>query len=179
MRKFFYDTEFLEHRLTPGNVNAKSTIDLISIGIVSEDGKGFYAVSNDFDLYSAVRSDFLRQNVLGQLPPQKEWKPRLNIKDEILDFLKPTKEDPVQLWAYYADYDHVVLCWLFGRMIDLPKGMPMYTMDLKQLAMHLGNPELPKQREGEHHALADANWDREVYLFLKQYAEENGFKLEI
>jgi hypothetical protein len=178
MRRFFYDTEFIEYI----NYSDVPTIDLISIGFVSEDEDAqeeFYAISSEFNIHSAVKSDFLRQNVLGQLPPKNEWKPRLNIKEEILDFLKPTKEDPVQLWGYYADYDHVALCWLFGRMIDLPKGMPMYTMDLKQLAVHLGNPRLPKQKSGEHDALADARWNRDVFFFLQDHAEVTGYNLEI
>lgn len=32
-----------------------------------------------------------------------------------------------------ADYDWVVLCQLYGTMMDLPKGWPMYCRDVKQL----------------------------------------------
>jgi hypothetical protein len=53
----------------------------------------------------------------------------------------------------YADYDWVVLCQLFGAMVDLPKGWPMYCRDIKQWADELGNPQLPEQGKGEHHAL--------------------------
>lgn len=35
-------------------------------------------------------------------------------------------------YGYYSDYDWVAFCSLFGRMIDLPKGYPMYCIDLKQ-----------------------------------------------
>ena len=42
-------------------------------------------------------------------------------------FLEP------EFYAYYADYDWVVFCSLFGRMIDLPAGFPMYCRDLKQM----------------------------------------------
>ena len=41
-------------------------------------------------------------------------------------------------------------------------------LDLKQLAFHLGNPELPKQTTTEHHALLDARWNKEAFEFLKQ-----------
>ena len=37
-----------------------------------------------------------------------------------------------KFYAYYADYDWVAFSWLFGKMIDLPKGFPMYCIDLKQ-----------------------------------------------
>ena len=46
MRKFFYDTEFNEG--VSGNLD-KPTIDLISIGIVDENGNEYYAISNEFD----------------------------------------------------------------------------------------------------------------------------------
>lgn len=55
--KYFYDTEFIEDG---------HTIDLISIGIVAEDGRMYYAVSTEFD---ASRADeWVQTNVLNKLP---------------------------------------------------------------------------------------------------------------
>lgn len=169
--KYFYDTEFIED----GN-----TIDLISIGIVAEDGRTYYAISKAFNPKKA--SAWVQANVLAHLPPRvvnfsdvsvsprlkeesRAWKYRREIKEDLLRFVGDDQQP--EFWGYYADYDHVALCQLFGRMIDLPKGWPMYTRDLKQWADDLGNPELPKQGESEHHALADARWNREVYEFLR------------
>lgn len=45
----------------------------------------------------------------------------------------PRKINPIKFYAYYGDYDWVGFCWLFGKMIDLPKGFPMYCIDLKQM----------------------------------------------
>ncbi len=39
---------------------------------------------------------------------------------------------PIDFYAYFGDFDWVVFCWLFGRMIDLPEGFPKYCIDLKQ-----------------------------------------------
>ena len=47
--------------------------------------------------------------------------------EEVKHLLNP------QFYGYYSAYDHVALYWLFGKMIDLPKGFPMYTIDLKQI----------------------------------------------
>ena len=58
--------------------------------------------------------------------------------------------------ADYGAYDHVVLCQLFGRMIDLPDGVPMFTNDLQQELRRRGNPPLPEQAAGVHNALEDA-----------------------
>ncbi len=157
-RLFFYDTEFIEY---PG------CIDLISIGVASIAGHGFYAISNEFDESKA--SDWVRENVLAKLPPQTDpvWMNRKQITESLLNFLCPSKDNPIELWAYYADYDHVALCWLFGTMMDLPKGMPMYTKDIKQLCDSVGNPRLPKQGKGEHNALDDAKWNIKAYRFLQ------------
>lgn len=58
--------------------------------------------------------------------------------------------------------------------MDLPKGWPMYTRDIKQWCDELGNPQLPEQGKGEHHALADARWSREAWLFLADYQDKYG-----
>ncbi|MBO0838834.1 MAG: 3'-5' exoribonuclease, partial [Actinobacteria bacterium] len=55
--RFFYDCEFIED----GN-----TIDLVSIGMVDETGREFYAVSTEFDASRAI--NWVRRNVLAQLP---------------------------------------------------------------------------------------------------------------
>lgn len=159
-RKFWYDTEFIEY---------PSTIDLISIGIVGEDGSELYGGNSDCNLDYA--NPWVTENVIPHLPKQTAaltdfWSPSTILAKRILDFLKPSKEDPVELWGYYSAYDHVALCWLFGPMIDLPKGMPMLTLDIKQLCLGLGNPKLPKVGKGEHDALADAKWNKRAWEFL-------------
>ncbi len=157
--KYFYDTEFIED----GKI-----IDLISIGIIAEDGREYYAISNEFDASKA--SDWVKENVLSKLPPKNNFKESLvyksreQIKQDILEFIK-VETDP-ELWAYYAAYDHVAFCQLFGTMMELPEGYPMYTRDIKQLCDGLGNPPLPEQGKGEHNALDDAKWNKVAYEFL-------------
>jgi hypothetical protein len=68
-------------------------------------------------------------------------------------------------YGYYCDYDWVVFCWLFGRMIDLPKGFPMYCRDIKQYA-DTYNVRFPNQAEGKHNALADARHIKACYYEL-------------
>lgn len=273
--KYFLDTEFHEHKrkvkflgITLKEIN---TIDLISIGIVAEDGRSFYAISKEFDVEAAWNNDFLRTNVLPSIYKElrgKEsdfsktyfghlsqfnlrgmkilvnWRGTLvsDIKKQIIDFVNPKIDDFIytyirhdcwaeqyypkefkyirdhntktgnfygssektnknrdliynqpEFYAYYADYDWVVFCWIFGRMIDLPKGFPKYCRDLKQiydekqafvssragivpeycddrsrLIKEQGLKALigyPKQ-EDEHNALADAKWNAPLYKFL-------------
>ncbi len=154
MSRFFFDTEFNEDG---------RTIDLISIGVVAEDGREFYAISTEFD---PVRCNpWVRENVLPLLPPRDDpkWMTRREIADGLLVLVG---SDKPEWWAYYADYDWVALCQLYGPMIALPNGWPMFCRDLKQWAVDLGNPKLPKQKGREHDALADAQWNREVYRLL-------------
>lgn len=146
--KYFYDCEFHENG---------HTIDLISIGIVAEDGREYYAVNKQALWDRIAQNQWLMDNVVPHLPPRTDgaWKTRAEIAFEVSVFLKPS-ESGIQLWADYGAYDHVALAQLFGRMIDLPSHVPMYTNEFRQhLWMH-GDPELPKQPEGLHDALADA-----------------------
>jgi hypothetical protein len=55
-------------------------------------------------------------------------------------------------------------------MMDLPQSWPMYTRDIKQWCDELGNPSLPEQGKGEHHALADARWNQRAWEFLNRRA---------
>lgn len=156
--KYFYDTEFIE--------NGK-TIDLISIGIVCEDGREYYAISREFDGEKA--SDWVKENVLARLEKDtKLYKFRSEIKHDIIEFVD--EDETPEFWAYYADYDHVAICQLFGTMMDLPKNFPMFTMDLKQLAVSQGSPNLPQQ-ENEHNALDDAKWNKTIYEHLTNHHE--------
>ena len=149
--KFWFDTEFYEDG---------RTIELISIAVVAEDGRFYYAETPDAQKL-ACRSEWLEANVSPHLGGV-DVRTREEIAADLIDFMG----DKPEIWAYYADYDWVVLCQLFGRMIDLPKGWPMYCRDLKQLADSLGNPELPKQDGAEHFALHDALWARDAHAFL-------------
>lgn len=202
MSDYYYDTEFLEGTQTKRFLGipfgkTKPTIDLISIGIVSEDDREYYAISKDFnlkeawsrfDLQDGKKVYWIRENVLkliwvdlfqmhgkftkgqayvawGEMSNffkyrylffliKKYGKSNKQIAAEIVEFVYGKEDDnltglsqletakkyefndksknPV-LHAYYGAYDHVAFCWLFGKMIDLPKGFPMYSIDLKQM----------------------------------------------
>lgn len=265
--KYYIDTEFLEGTqkekfpISLFRKNTPPTIDLISIGIVSEDGREYYAISKDFNLKEAWnRFDlkpnikkggmkkvyWIRENVLKPIFDElmviydEEYKRKVDtskyigvIMDRtfrykalkwlisrygktnnqisegvegfcsigtaystmdkststIMHFLEQNEETLKNIkqhdlkhvfneiptfYAYFADYDWVAFCWLFGKMMDLPKGFPMYCNDLKQLFSEKQvdcNYDLktdgnyPKQ-ENEHNALADARWNKKLHEFL-------------
>ena len=187
--KYFLDTEFIEDG---------KTIDLISIGMVGEDGRELYLVSNEFNVNKAWRNEWLRTNVLyaifqdsylhdqsfadceftfHSLVEKLTDNPsvcqgRKQIKDAVLAFCDPSQYGVPEFWGWYADYDWVVFCQLFGAMIDLPKDYPMYCNDLKQIAylqdledeeIEFMGVSLSDLDNPHHHALFDARWNKTIY----------------
>lgn len=160
--KIFFDTEFIEDG---------KTIEMLSIGLVREDGETYYAESVEAIPFWEIADFWVKQNVIAHLKSNNssdfvpELKKRSRIAKEIVEFVGKEPE----FWAYYADYDWVVLCQLYGRMIDLPEGWPMFCRDIIQLRHDLGSPELPSQAGIEHIAIDDALWNKEAYEFLKNF----------
>ena len=152
--RFYMDTEFIEDG---------TTIELISIALVSSTGKEFYAINRDCDLSRA--DPWVQEHVIAKLPSRrsKRWLPRSTIRKQLLSFVRSHPKE-YEFWAYFADYDWVVFCQLFGRMIDLPDGFPMYCCDLKQEMRRQGitRAELPAV-DNEHDALSDARWVKRMF----------------
>lgn len=149
--KYFLDTEFAE--------NGK-TIELISIAVVREDGLTFYAESSECDLTKC--NDWVKANVLPFLSGKKFTKEE--IKTALLAYIGDDEQP--EFWGYYCNYDWVLLCQMFGKMIDLPKGWPMYINDIKSFQSVL-KPDLKFQKREavDHHALADA---KNIRFYYKQ-----------
>ncbi|MEU3099647.1 3'-5' exoribonuclease [Streptomyces sp. NPDC006967] len=175
--RIYYDTEFLDDG---------RTIDLISIGMVAEDGRELYAVSSQFDQGAVRRNGWLMANVWPSLPILKnppgqrgtdridvtdpDVHPRAQIARMVEHFILDTP-DP-QLWAYYSAYDHVALAQLWGPMINLPAGIPMQSDDIVTLAKLAGltPADLPKQADGHHNAIADARHNRVMADYIDAHA---------
>lgn len=161
---YFVDTEFME-------MGAGSPIYLVSIGLVSILGREYYAESCEAPLELA--NPWVKANVLPLLG-KVEGVSRHQIARDIVKFCNPTAYGKPEFWGYYADYDWVVLCQLFGSMSSLPTGWPMYCRDIKQWCDTLGNPALPSQGTGSHNALEDARWNRRAWEWLKGYEKKSN-----
>lgn len=193
MSRYFYDCEFIDDGFT---------IKLISIGIVCDDGREYYAVNADVSDDAILHNTWLRENVWPTLPTRPltetelsfataasksksplmsvrrqmsvqlgtldrthlDVKPKAIIASEVREFLLGGS-GPVELWAYYGAYDHVALAQLFGKMIDLPTGLPMFTHDIMQAAGGLSEM-LPAQESGQHNALDDARHVKVMWTAL-------------
>ncbi len=149
--KYWIDTEYIERAYT---------IDLISVGLVAEDGREFYAESNEVDWSKAGRW------TLQTVRPQLDGKgmAREQIGYGVRGF---TEGDPAPVfWGYFPAFDWVLFVGLFGGLDALPFHYPQLCLDIKQWAIELGDPALPRQVGARHHALADARWTREAWAFL-------------
>lgn len=194
MAKIMYDCEFKEDG---------ETIDLISIGMVNYDTSAeYYAVSNEFDTRRVAQDWWLMKNVMSSIEHEsfvvsdfdgapvvrdifvtdKDVKSRKQIALEIEEFVGNDREP--EFWAWYSAYDHVALAQLWGRMIDLPARIPMYTCDIKQEHKRVGYPIMPKQPSGKHNALDDAKFNVarfehilrcEKYLATLEKRPKNGW----
>ena len=84
------------------------------------------------------------------------WRSRRRIRDDLEEFFAVDDGESIELWAWLAAYDHVVLCQLWGTMPDLPQSIPRFTHELRQLWEDRGRPRLPPRSAGSHDALVDA-----------------------
>jgi len=247
--KYYIDTEFIEDFRKPFLGKKRHFIDLISIAIICEDGREYYAISKDFDLKQVwnkcepgmpdektgipAPEFWLRDNVLKPIYEElyvkvnihaKTHHPHLiqpfsyaalktliswygktekQIAEEIKAFAYadslnknggqiilgkafPNKYENIEFYAYYGDYDWVLFCSLFGRMIDLPNGFPMYCRDLKQSVDELNacftidysiqeDSDYPVQ-ENEHSAISDVRWIKKLDEFIISY-KKRGTRL--
>ncbi len=171
---YFFDTEFFDR-------GPEYPIQLISIGMVSEEGREFYAENSDVQLDSL--NPWLKANVVPYLDRYKlnaldnarpsfgESKafigPHSSIGQQILKFIG--MDTKPKFWAHFADHDWVLFCQLFGGMMKLPPTFPNICRDLMQEKMRLkiGHPAIYGCGP-QHNALADARWNKAFFEYMKE-----------
>ena len=74
-----------------------------------------------------------------------------------------------EFWGYYADYDWVAFCQIFGTMMDSPKKAfrCIARRDIKQLCDDKEILNCRHRGKGEHNALSDARWNKLAWQFLQ------------
>ena len=181
--KCFFDLEFTGlHKLTTA----------ISIGLVAEDGKKYYAEFTDFDKYQIddfLRKEVLSKRILGEYNPETDYKPDSDlvlVKGDIdtvyatmLKWLEQYKEDGVEMWGDLLAYDWVLFVGIFGNGLALPKFIDYIPMDLctalklmgedkdvDRDVFAYGKEKAQGRKEKKHNALYDAETQMEVYKKL-------------
>lgn len=142
--RLWFDTEFHDD----GN-----RVQLISLGLVTSDGREYYAENADYD--RATATPWLQAHVLPQLQPGTE-RTRARMADDLRALVGSARPE---FWAWFGEYDWVVLRQVFGDLMAWPAGWPLSHMNLEQWRLHLGAPPLVQPDGSQlHHALADARW---------------------
>ena len=146
--KLFFDTEF---------TGLHKDTTLISIGIVSEDGKKFYAEFTDYD--ESQCNDWIKENVIKNLklagmgvgvsdtdenPPLRiVMGDKRYIRQEANEWLRQFNK--IQFVSDVCHYDFVLLIDLLtngGTAIDLPETISAVCHDINQdIANHFNVPE--------------------------------------
>ncbi|HEV3363057.1 MAG TPA: hypothetical protein VG795_02755, partial [Acidimicrobiia bacterium] len=116
--RYWVDTEFQDDG---------ERLHVLSVGVVGEDGREFYAVCADFPFPTA--NQWHHDNTLPLLPARDDpaWADRATIAERLRDFIGDTQPE---FWAMCSPWDWLAVVRLFGRVEDLPDGWPMIAFDL-------------------------------------------------
>lgn len=149
--RFFLDTEFV----APGRGHA---ISLVSVAIAAEDGREYYAEVRDAD--TSLASEWVVANVLPHLRGGDAIRNPSQMRTDVLAFVGAAPE----FWGYYAAFDWVALCQLFGDMDNHPHGWPFLAYDLRQALDAAGLSHIKQPDDAPHNALSDAQWVRDTWI---------------
>lgn len=171
--KVFFDTEFTELRQ-----DAK----LISIGLIADDGRTFYAESNEYKREDL--SDWHIENVYNHLkfnasneifvrtPASAAFNYHIKSNEATIghtlrEWLSPYKE--VEMWSDCLAYDWVLFNNLYGTAFDIPYNIYYIPFDISTMfKLHGVDPDINREEfsgtEGiKHNAIHDAIVIRDCY----------------
>lgn len=171
--KIFFDTEF---------TGLHKDTTLISIGLISECGKTFYAEFVDYD--EEQLDDWLRENVINNtlflngvtmaesctnLNNYKHMGATNTIRADLKDWL--AQFDQVEMWSDCLSYDWVLFNDIFGHAFKIPKNVYYIPFDictlfkLKGIDPDVNREEFAELTEGteKHNALWDAKVIKKCY----------------
>lgn len=169
--RIFIDLEFtgLHQETTP-----------ISLGMIAEDGRGFYAEFTDYDREQI--DPWISENVLPHLLGKASYRlghdvsfasgNRAHIKHRIVSWFAAYPQ--VEIWGDVPTYDWVVFCELFGGALSLPSWVYYIPFDLATLLECRGiDPDINREeyanlaqtaQTAKHNALWDARIIRACYF---------------
>lgn len=162
MSKLFFDFEFtgLKQNTTP-----------ISLGIVSDNGRSFYAEFTDFSHKQIESEDdngeFIKENVLKNLVLEKigfkndqyeaynlynkPWSMKVygdkRFVAEKLQMWLSSFDDQIELWGDCLAYDWVLFCDLFGHAFNIPSNVYYIPFDICTLFKVKGiDPDINREQ---------------------------------
>jgi hypothetical protein len=169
MAVYTIDFEFIEDNFY---------LEIISIGIVSEDGRELYRCLLHSDYSEA--SSWVKDNVIPHLPKEDAidglgdaiWVRLEDLAHEINHFFKDD-EHPI-IYADYGGFDYVCFCWVFGSMMKLPSKFEMFFRELRVSCIELGIKDSDVPQIGTlHSAIDDAKWNMALLKLINTLEEVN------
>lgn len=174
--KVFFDTEF---------TGLHKDTTLISIGLIAEDGKTFYAELNDYD--ESQVDEWLKENVIdnllfnehkvllqkSQITGVQDYNIKSN-KEAVADTLEIwlSQFDKVEMWSDCLSYDWVLFNDLFGHAFNIPKNVYYIPFDICTLfTLRNIDPDINREKfanlesgkDRKHNALWDAKVIKSCY----------------
>ena len=137
--KIFFDTEF---------TGLHQNTTLISIGLISEDNRTFYAEFNDYDIAQVNR--WVRENVIPflQFAEIQTLTPTLALKSYAMKANRQmirillsewlSQFEAVEMWADCPAYDWVLLGDLFDGSLNMPSHISKNAFDVATLLNVVG-----------------------------------------
>lgn len=174
--KIFFDTEF---------TGLHKNTTLISIGLVSDMGKVFYAELVDYD--KSQIDDWLKTNVIKNLLYNDCCEfvqilqnrilmkcTKKKLKEELLTWL--SQFNKIEMWSDCLSYDWVLFNDIFGTAFDIPENVYYIPFDICTFLKVSGiDPDISREnyismtdfyknnKEMKHNSLYDAHVIREIY----------------
>lgn len=172
IRNVYLDCEFLP--------SDPALSGLVSIGLTDDQGRDYYAVNADADQQALREIPWMVANVWPYLPTvgngagldhaHPDVKPIAQIRADLVRYF--CDHGPAHLYAWYGSQDmHRLHSFWDHDWSRMPDDIPCWFHELKSLAYLAGDPQLPQQDGGEHHALADAKYNRQLHQFLLKHGE--------
>lgn len=172
--KIFFDTEFT-------GLHQKTT--LISIGLISECGKTFYAELTDYDKNQI--DDWLQLNVIENLTlttrENLQYTKGNNVSlrcdyNNLKGFLKQwlSQFEEIEMWSDCLSYDWVLFNQIFGHAFNIPSNVYYIPFDICTLFKLKGiDPDINREdfadyktNSRKHNALHDAIVIKECFMKL-------------
>ena len=162
MTNIYFDTEF---------TGLHKNTTLISIGLVSHDGREFYAELTDYD--QSQVDDWLRENVISNLTGEGIVGNKETVANALREWLG--QFNSVTMVSDCLAYDWVLFCDLFGHAFNIPKNVYYIPLDLSTMLVACGiDPDINRREhsgldETQHNALGDARIIRKCWKDLVGY----------
>jgi hypothetical protein len=161
--RVFFDTEF---------TGLTQNTDLLSIGLIDEDGRTYYAEISDYN--EDMVDDWIAKNVIANFTGEHivTWD---QMGDELVEWFKPYEK--VEIWSDCLAYDWVLFCQVFGGAFDIPKNIYYIPFDICTLMKAKGvDPDVNREEfsgrlwgDGrKHNALHDAKVIKACYERLME-----------